>query len=97
MVNETTLAWGETKPDGQIDIAATQTLPGVGPVDNGGSLITALAAHEEKDHSTLWVLGGGLAVLLATVIAVFGRTWKRPKPAHADVADTSPIAWSREK
>ena len=98
MVNDTTLAWGETKPDGSIDIAATQTLPGVGPIDNGGSLIdTAPLAHEEKDHSTMWMLGGGLAVLLAAVVGVFGWRWKRLKPAHGDVADTAPIAWSKEK
>ena len=92
MVNDTTLAWGETKPDGTIDIAATQTLPGVGPIDDGGSLINpALGAHEEKGNSTAWVLGGGLAALLAAVIAVFGKTWRRPRPAHAD-DPTGPIA-----
>ena len=98
MVNGTTLAWGETKPDGAIDIAATQTLPGVGPVDNGGSLIdTVPLVHEDKDHSLLWVGGMVIVALLLSVIGVFGWRGRRPRPAHADVADTSPIAWSREK
>jgi hypothetical protein len=66
MLDDSTLAWGQaTDPrnGGQINVAKTQSLPGVGPIDNGGFL-TALAAQPEPTHSPWpWVVGGVVAVL----------------------------------
>ena len=46
MIDDSTLAWGkvDTKT-GQIEVAKTQTLPGVGPIDNGESLIVPMGAQ----------------------------------------------------
>jgi len=67
MLDDSTLAWGQaTDPrnGGQINVAKTQSLPGVGPIDNG-AFLTALAAQPEPAHSPWpWVLGGAAAVLV---------------------------------
>jgi hypothetical protein len=70
MLDDSTLAWGqanEPKDGGQITVTRTQPLPGVGPTDNGTSLIT-LASHEQPmtpKHNWLpWTLGGLLASTL---------------------------------
>ena len=62
MLNDTTLAWGKDHGNGQIDIAATQTLPGVGPIDKGESMINiAEAAHADDGGDSMgrgcWVVG----------------------------------------
>lgn len=49
LLDDTTLAWGQINDpnsSAQIRVAKTQSLPGVGPTDNG-SLLVALAAHVE--------------------------------------------------
>jgi hypothetical protein len=70
MLDDTTLAWGQAndpRNGGKITVTKTQPLPGVGPTDNGSSLVT-LAAHEEPmrpSHNWLpWTLGGLLASAL---------------------------------
>jgi hypothetical protein len=70
MLNDTTLAWGQANDPhngGKITVTKSQALPGVGPVDDGSSLVT-LAAHDEpirSSHSWLpWTLGGLLASAL---------------------------------
>jgi hypothetical protein len=75
MLDDSTLAWGQvTNPGdgGQITVTKTQTLPGVGPTDDGKSLIDlAAAAHQQPTHPWLpWAIG---AVVL--VIAVGPVTW----------------------
>jgi hypothetical protein len=59
MLDDSTLAWGQAndpKDGGQITVTKTQSLPGVGPTDNGGVLV-ALAAHQRPTHNwTSWVL-----------------------------------------
>jgi hypothetical protein len=71
MLNDTTLAWGQANDPhngGKITVTKSQALPGVGPVDDGSSLVT-LAAHDEPmrpSHNWLpWTLGGLLASALA--------------------------------
>jgi hypothetical protein len=65
MLDDSTLAWGQAtipKNGGQITVTKTQSLPGVGPMDNGGVLV-ALAAHQQPTHNwTSWALGGLLAI-----------------------------------
>jgi hypothetical protein len=68
MLDDSTLAWGQaTDPrnGGQITVTKTQSLPGVGPTDNG-SFLTALANPAQPTH-TWWpsVLGGVLVLLVA--------------------------------
>lgn len=80
MLNDSTLAWGQDKGNGQIDIAATQTLPGVGPIDEGESLITvAMGAGDEGSDWQWWAGGTALAVLAAGGVTWFIR--RRPKAA----------------
>ena len=88
MLDDSTLAWGQVKPDGQIDIAASQSLPGVSAIDDGSSLVdTALAAQNDSTSYLAWVLGT-LVVVLAAVIGAIGWVRKHPTAAHA--ADASP-------
>jgi hypothetical protein len=74
MLDDSTLAWGQvTDPrnGGQINVAKTQSLPGVGPIDNGGFL-TALAAQSQPAQSSSWpwVLAGVMAVLAVGLVAL---------------------------
>jgi hypothetical protein len=70
MLNGSTLAWGQANQpgdNGQITVTKTQTLPGVGPTDDGKSLVDLAAAAEPQSNNTgivvALVIGIGLAVL----------------------------------
>ena len=74
MLDDSTLAWGQaTNPSdgGQITVTKTQTLPGVGPTDDGKSLIDlAGAAHQQPTHTWWpWALGGGVLVIAVGLVA----------------------------
>jgi hypothetical protein len=80
LLDDSTFAWGQTTdPSGQaqIRITKTQSLPGVGPTDNG-SFLVALAGYEEPTQpSEPWwpsVLGyGGLAIAVVFVAWMISR------------------------
>jgi hypothetical protein len=81
LLDDSTLAWGQVNPPGsntQIKVAKTQSLPGVGPTDNG-SILVKLAAHERPTRNwTPWALGGGVLVIAA---GLFGWLLIRRKQA----------------
>jgi hypothetical protein len=84
MIDDSTLAWGQVtdaKDGGQVTVTKTQSLPGIGPTDDGGVLV-ALAAHEQPAENTwwLWALGGA-----AVVIAVGVITWMLTRRNRARV------------
>ena len=69
MLNGSTLAWGQVndaRDGGQMSVAQTQPTPGVGPVDNGESIVLASASTPApangSDNTTMWLLGGILAI-----------------------------------
>jgi hypothetical protein len=70
MLDDSTLAWGQAndpKDGGQITVTKTQSLPGIGPMDNGGVLVK-LAAHQASTHNwTSWALGGLLVVAVGLI------------------------------
>jgi hypothetical protein len=76
MLNDTTLAHGQVQQGGDggtVNIAATQATPGVGPWDNGGSIVnTALqsapAKHDWAVYALLVLAGGVLAGVATWVI-----------------------------
>lgn len=72
MLDDATLAWGQaTNPadGGQVTVTKTQSVPGVGPIDNG-SFLVALAAHQQPTHNWKpWALGGGVLVIAAGLVA----------------------------
>jgi hypothetical protein len=74
MLNDTTLAHGQVQQgadNGTVDIAATQATPGVGPWDNGGSIVnTALQAAPAKHNWVLYAL-----LVLAGVVLAGVATW----------------------
>jgi hypothetical protein len=77
MLDDSTLAWGQAnnpRNGGQITVTKTQPLPGVGPTDDGSSLV-ALAAHQQPMQPTHtwwpWALGG----LLVLALGVAARAW----------------------
>jgi hypothetical protein len=86
LLDDNTLAWGKINgPDSgaQITVTKTQSLPGVGPTDNGSYLV-ALAAHEQPaDNWWPWALGGG-GVLAIT--AVLGAWLVRRRKRDAELA-----------
>jgi hypothetical protein len=84
-LNDTTLARGQVQQGsdgGTVDIAATQATPGVGPWDNGGSIVnTALQSAPAKHDWILYVL-----LVLAGVVLAGVATWviiKRRRGARA--------------
>jgi hypothetical protein len=73
LIDDSTLAWGQftdAKDGGQVTVTKTQSLPGIGPTDDGGVLV-ALAAHEQGSRNAwwLWVLGGAPLVIVVGLIA----------------------------
>jgi hypothetical protein len=84
LLDDSTLAWGQVNDPGsgaQITVTKTQSVPGVGPIDNGGFLV-ALAAHEQPIDNTWWPWTtwrpwalGGVLVIAAGLVAwtVIGR------------------------
>ncbi len=84
LLNDSTLARGQVNDpsaSAQIRVVKTQSLPGVGPIDNGGFLM-ALAAHQEPTEPTQsgWpmVLGYGT---LAVVVGLVAWMLNRRKPS----------------
>jgi hypothetical protein len=73
LLDDNTLAWGQVNDPNsptQITVTKTQSLPGVGPTDNG-SMLVALAAHQQPTQSTwwLWPLGAAVLVIAAGLLA----------------------------
>lgn len=79
MLNDSTLAWGQANnpsDGGQVTVTKTQSLPGVGPTDNGGVLV-ALAAHQQPTRTWWpWLLGGGVLVIVVGLVAWAGTRRK---------------------
>jgi hypothetical protein len=81
LLDDSTLAWGQVNDpssSAQITVTKTQSLPGVGPTDNG-SFLVALAAHEEPTQPTTkpwWpqeLLYGVLAIAVGLVAWMINR------------------------
>jgi hypothetical protein len=71
LLDDSTLAWGQINDPSssvQIRVTKTQSLPGVGPTDNG-SFLVALAAYKEPSQPTQpwWPLALGYGVLAIAV------------------------------
>ncbi|MGH3552830.1 MAG: hypothetical protein ACRDT5_09570 [Mycobacterium sp.] len=83
MLDDSTLARGQANnpsDSGQITVTKTQTLPGVGPTDDGKSLVDlAVAARHQPTHSWWLWLGAG-ALLIAVGLVAWMVT--RPKEAR---------------
>jgi hypothetical protein len=63
----------DPKEGGQITVTKPQSLPGVGPTDNGGVLV-ALAAHQQPTHNwTSWALGGLLVIAVGVIAGLIIR------------------------
>lgn len=98
MLDDSTLAWGQVndpRNGGQITLVRTQSLPGVGPIDNGGFL-TALAAQREPSRSPwplVLAIGGAVAVLvvgLGALLVIRRRRQALPEDATLSDAQTEP-------
>ena len=81
MLNDSTLAHGQAdnpSTGGQITVAKTQTLPGVGPTDDGKSLVDLAAASEPHGGNRI-----GLPLILVGIsllaLGAFGAAvlWRR--------------------
>jgi hypothetical protein len=85
LLDDSTLAWGQINDPSsgaQIRVTKTQSLPGVGPTDNGSYLV-ALANYQERQPSQPWWPSALVYGLLA--IAVCFLAWmisrERTEPA----------------
>jgi hypothetical protein len=70
MLDDSTLAWGQVNDPSngaQIRVTKTQSMPGVAPIDNG-SLLVALAAHDQPSHSWLSGTVGGMVLGVASAL-----------------------------
>jgi hypothetical protein len=74
MLDDSTLAWGQASnpaTGGQIAVTKTQTLPGVGPTDDGKSLVDLAVASQPTHPWWPWVvlgLGGAVLVIAAGLV-----------------------------
>jgi hypothetical protein len=106
MLNDSTLARGEIQPspDGAppaITVQQTQSLPGVGPWDDGRQYInTAVQKPSAPTTNHLPWIVGGLAAVLALLGGMAAWVWRHPRGAHVPAtapADTlnpcSPTEW----
>lgn len=76
ILDDSTLAWGQaTNPanGGQITVTKTQSLPGIGPTDNGTSLVSLATNQQPTDTAWPWALGA--LAIAGLVIAVGLITW----------------------
>jgi hypothetical protein len=87
LLDDSTLAWGQVNDpasSAQIKVTKTQSLPGVGPTDNG-SFLVALAAHQEPTQPRqpwwpfalrygLLVIGVGLVAWIVNRLGNRART-----------------------
>jgi hypothetical protein len=97
MLNDSTLARGEIQPspDGgppQITLQQTQSMPGVGPWDDGHEYINAAIqkpAAPPNNHLP-WIIGWLVAVL-ALLGGVAARVWKHHKRANAPTDTSHPL------
>lgn len=72
MLDDSTLAWGQVtdaKDGGQVAVTKTQTLPGIGPTDDGGVLVALAAPQQPAGNWWPWALGGAALVIAAGLIA----------------------------
>jgi hypothetical protein len=89
LLDDSTLAWGQISDPGsnsQIRVTKTQSLPGVGPTDNGSYLV-ALATHQEPTQPTQswwpFALRYGLLVIGVGVVAwMVNRFGNRTRTDH---------------
>lgn len=91
MLNGTTLAYGTVHDPSHVDVTKVQTLPGVGPMDDGTHWVNAaLATPLPTSHTRDWLLGGAVAVLLASLSTIAGvfirrrRSHAQPAVAYSD-------------
>jgi hypothetical protein len=101
MLDDNTLAWGQVNGPGngaQINVVKTQSLPGVGPTDNG-ALLVALTAHERPTGQPwwLWAVGGGAVAIAAGLITAVVLRRKRPGELREPVDVTAPISIAAER
>lgn len=91
MLNDTTLAWGQAddpKDGGHVTIQKTQPTPGVGPTDDGRSIILAAKQQPINNGWQKWMLGGILAVVAAVGA---GALWIVRHPKTAPEESTEPV------
>jgi len=93
MLNNTTLAWGQAddpRNGGHVTIQKTQPTPGVGPTDDGRSIILAAKQQPISNNGwQKWVLGGILAVV---AVVGAGALWIVRHPKTAPEESTEPVA-----
>ncbi len=84
MLDGTTLAYGTARDPQHADVQKVQTLPGVGPMDDGSHWVnTALVRPVPTSHARTWALGGSLAALLASAATIAGVIIRRrSRPAQ---------------
>jgi hypothetical protein len=88
LIDDSTLAWGQVddpRNGGQVSVVKTQSLPGVGPTDDGSILVQLTAQQQPADPWWPWALGGALLLVAAGVVA-----WvvvRRKRSAELTVAE----------
>jgi hypothetical protein len=80
LLDDSTLAWGQVNDpssSAQIRVTKTQSLPGVGPTDNGSFLVALAALKEPTQPTQPWwpsALGyGALAIAVGLLAWMIGR------------------------
>jgi hypothetical protein len=84
LLDDSTLAWGQVNDPSsraQIRVTKTQSLPGVGPTDNGSFLVALAALKEPTQPTQPWwpsALGyGALAIAVGLLAWMIGRGTER--------------------
>ncbi|WP_198938120.1 hypothetical protein [Mycobacterium sp. IS-836] len=88
LLDDTTLAWGQINDPGssaQIKVTKTQSLPGVGPTDNGSYLVALTAQHDApaQPSEPWWPIPlrfGGFALVVGLVAWVINRRRRAAEP-----------------
>jgi hypothetical protein len=84
LLDDSTLAWGQINDpssSAQIRVTKTQSLPGVGPTDNGSFLVAEAALEESQPTQPGWpsALGYGVLAIAVCFVAWFisrrNRAW----------------------
>ncbi|SRX92332.1 hypothetical protein MSP7336_00557 [Mycobacterium shimoidei] len=97
MLNDSTLAHGQIvdgRNGGTVNIATTQDLPGVGPVENGANVVNAALTTPIRHGLPMRWIVTAVGVATAGILFVIGWFWRHPRGRALPWHGTRTARWT---